>query len=185
MADSRMSREAGMALLPTLLLTVVLAVFLLIFLGQQYGASQSIDHHAVHQLEILALDQGGENAANTLNGYSDWPEILAASNPTALAPAYQPLPAGQFPVMPSTDFWQTCAAQQQCATYTVTENGIPFSGYYVMYPGNGLAEKLSGYEDQQDQVGPTSRQYVAFVAVTNPENSSMVVKEFVLRKSLL
>lgn len=182
MPDGIEHREAGMALLPTVLLLVVLAVFLLIFLENQYSSSVSIGHYALHHLETQALDQGGEAASNTLNAYTNWPELLPSS---VTAPAYSPLPANQYPTQPSAAFWSSCAQNNQCASYSATENGVSFSGEYVIYPGNGLAEPLSGYEDQQNQVGPTSRQYVAFVRVQDAQNSAVVVREFVLRKSLL
>lgn len=178
-------REEGLALLPVLLLLVIFAVFLLIFLQSQQTSSIVIANHLQHQEEILALDQGAEDAANVLNGYTDWPEILTSSNPQALAPAYQGLPAGKTPTTPTNTFWENCASANTCAAYTATENGVVYRGEYVIYPSTGIQEKISGYEDQQDQVGPSSRQYIAYVQVTNPENSAVVVKQYVLRKSLL
>ena len=179
------SGESGLALLPTLLLIVVMAIFLALFLAQQQEGTGIVGTDLMHQEEILALDQGAQEAASTLNGYTDWPEILTASNAQALAPAYDPLPTNQQPTTPTNHFWAHCAQQNTCATFTATENGVDYAGEYVLYPSNGITEKISGYEDQQDELGPTSRQYITYVHVTNSENSAVVVKEFVLRKILL
>lgn len=185
MSDIRQKDESGMALLPVLLLLTVLAFFLVVFLNQQEGASESLSAHMVHHLETDALDYGAQQAAQVLNTYSNWPEILTASNPQALAPDYIALPATTQPTTPNNAFWQSCAGNNECATYSETENGVTFTGEFVLYPANGISEKVSGFEDQQDQVGPTSRQYVVYVRVSNSLNSMVAEKEFVMRKNLL
>jgi len=183
-------REAGLALLPTLLLLFVIAAFLALFVEEQNGSSLSIGNHLSRHLLALALDQGAADASATLNGYNNWPEILTANNANALSPAYIAggLPTNQNPnavATPGNGFWQSCVANNQCATFQVTENGVLLSGEYVIYSANSLTQKISGYEDQQAQVGPTSRQYIAFVYVTNLAQSIEVQKEYVLRKTLL
>jgi len=176
------ARELGFALLPTLLFVILMAFFTLILID--LVRSDSVRSNGNLQQSILrrALSVGAENAANQLNGYTNWPEIISQSG-TSL-PGYQNIAATASPTTPTVSFWSNCVSANTCLQSSVTISGSTVQIQWTIEPSNGYSTRIGGYAVQPGHPGPSARTYLAFVRASAPSGESSV-GEFVLRKAML
>lgn len=181
--NNTISKESGFSLFITIIFSFIISIFVIVYLYNLMQSNENIGNGNLNIIEKAALNYGGREAANVLNSYPNWPELL--SNPQYFSP--DPVSGGQTqtPSMPDNTYWNSCtSASNPCGSLQKTENGITLNIEFILYPANGLSQQLSAYQ-QSGSVKPTERFYLAFVHVSNKNNTSVTNEVFLLRKVLM
>lgn len=188
MVESRVTdTESGLSLIPTLLFMMV-TVFAVVILIQVLLSNTVRGNGNLVQTNLRqALSVGAEDAANQLNAWTNWPEIMAAGGQTLQG--YQPLADNVVPSIPTPSFWENCLSANTCVSENVTFGGAgerPFTVLWTIAPSNGFASKMEGYAVHNNgAAGPTQRMYVAFIKATLSGSQKTAVETVILKKSLL
>lgn len=173
-------RENGASLVVTLILMLALTMAIVALLYLTHNDVLISANMAVQNAAQQATDVG-LNAANTqLQQLTDWPEVIYAGNNQTLQPWYAPLPTNSGnvirPTPPPPSFWQTCAANKQCAQIPVKYGNYDFSVDYVVFPAGSQATQVQGNEQNQSGTGTTQiRYYVAYVHSANANGGGLGV----------
>lgn len=184
MEPVKSNKESGFALLPVLIMSIVIGLFLLIYEMDMQKSSISISQGQLHAAQTAALSMGASQAAQTLNNYTNWPEVLPSAQYFSPLPVVGGVP--QSPAIPSPSYWQSCASatNNPCASFTETENGVPLTVQYIIYQSMGLPQEISGYQTSGSPALQPPRFYTTFVHVSNASDSSQVTEVVLLRKVL-
>lgn len=174
--------ESGIALIPVLLFMLMLSFLALILMKTVFSGSIQNSRGILQANLRTALSVGAEDAANQLNAYSNWPEIIAASG-TRLD-GYQNIASNVFPTAPQSGFWQSCVSNHQCLNQSLQTDGQTLQIAWTILPSNGYAKRLEGYAVETGVTGPTQRNYIAFIRAVAP-NGVTATEAVILKKSLL
>lgn len=174
--------NAGFILLPVLLLMLVLAFAVLLVLNDVFSNSVIGSQSNAQSNMRDALSIGAEQASAQLNSYTNWPEIITDSGSTL--DGYQSIASNVYPTQPTSAFWSTCAANNECVQNSINLNGVDILIQWTIMPSNGYAKRISGYAYQSGGNGPTQRNYIAFVRVQSPSGQQSM-ENIILKKSLL
>ncbi|MFA7496958.1 MAG: hypothetical protein WCY67_11725 [Acidithiobacillus sp.] len=193
------STESGAILVVVLVLIFAVTLALMAYLYLNKNNTLIASNLAVQNAAQEATDAGLQRAAAWLNGQPNWPEVLAASSSTALAPRFLlSMPTSGYssatastnstiiqpPSNPS--FWTSCVSSNDCQSIGTSSYGpFSFQVEYVIFPSGSMSTQLGGSEQSQTGNAPgavQSRYYVVFVHAMRSNGGLGVTVQAVLQK---